>query len=87
MNFDIKDVKSWYNRHDVKVGDTGYVSNDLDILRNDLKSGIAQIKIICHVRDNDTDCFAAKASGIIKNYGFFFTVRGCQGRQAKRKEV
>lgn len=24
MNFDIKDVKSWYNRHEVKVGDEGY---------------------------------------------------------------
>ena len=27
MNFDIKDVKSWANRHDVKVGDKGYVSS------------------------------------------------------------
>lgn len=24
MNFDVKDVKSWANRHDVKVGDKGY---------------------------------------------------------------
>ena len=42
MNFDIKDVKSWANKHDVKVGDSGYVSNDLDILRDDLKSGITK---------------------------------------------
>ena len=30
MNFDIKDMKSWANRNDVKVGDSGYVANDLD---------------------------------------------------------
>lgn len=86
MKFNIKDVKTWKDRHDVKVGDIGYVSNDLDILRNDLKSGIAQIKIICHVRDNDTDCFAAKASGIIKNYGFFLPSEAVKADKPKEKK-
>ena len=71
MKFDIKDVKSWANRHDVKVGDKGYVSNDLDILRDDLKSSIAQIRIISYVGDNDAYCFSAKAFGTPRNYGFF----------------
>lgn len=86
MNFDIKDVKTWKDRHDVKVGDKGYISNDLDILRNDLKRGIAQIKIICHVRDNDTDCFAAKTSGIIKNYGFFLPSEAVKADKPKEKK-
>lgn len=71
MNFDVKDVKSWANRHDVKVGDDGYVSSDINTLQDDLKSGIAQIRIICHVRDDDVECFSCKAFGSIRNYGFF----------------
>lgn len=70
MKFGIEDIKSWANRHDVKAGDKGYVSNDLDILRDDLKSSIAQIRIVCHVRD-DAYCFSAKAFGTTRNYGFF----------------
>lgn len=34
MNFDIKDVKSWANRHDVKVGDEGYLSDHISYLRD-----------------------------------------------------
>lgn len=71
MKFDIKNVKSWANRHDVKVGDDGYVSSDINTLQDDLKSGIAQIRIICHVRDDDVECFSCKAFGSIRNYGFF----------------
>lgn len=32
MKFDIKDVKSWANRHDVKVGDEGYFCNHISDL-------------------------------------------------------
>lgn len=71
MKFDIKNVKSWANRHDVKVGDEGYVSRDLNTLQDDLKSGIAQIRIICHVGDDDAYCFSCKAFGSTRNYGFF----------------
>lgn len=71
MKFDIKNMKSWANRHDVKIGADGYVSSDLNTLQDDLKSGIAQIRIICHVRDDDVECFSCKAFGAIRNYGFF----------------
>lgn len=74
MNFDVKDLKSWNNRHDVKVGDEGYVSRDLNTLQDDLKSGIAQIRIICHVGDDDVYCFSCKAFGATRNYGFFLPV-------------
>ena len=85
MNFDIKDVKSWYNRHDVKVGDDGYVSSDINTLQDDLKSGIAQIRIICHVRDDDVECFSCKAFGSIRNYGFFLPVEAVKEDKPKKK--
>ena len=85
MKFDIKDVKSWANRHDVKVGDRGYVSNDLDRLRDDLKSSIAQIRIISHVGDNDAYCFSAKAFGAPRNYGFFLPADAVKEDKPKKK--
>lgn len=33
MKFDVKDVKSWYNRHDVKVGDEGYFADEIEELK------------------------------------------------------
>lgn len=86
MNFDIKNIKSWSNRHDVKVGDSGYVSNDLDVLRDDLKSGIAQIRIISHVGDNDAYCFSAKAFGAPRNYGFFLPADAVKEDKFKEKK-
>ena len=85
MKFDIKDVKSWANRHDVKVGDKGYVSNDLDILRDDLKSSIAQIRIISYVGDNDAYCFSAKAFGATRNYGFFLPLDAVKEDKLEKK--
>lgn len=35
MKFDIKDVKSWYNRHDVKVGDEGYFADSIEELKTE----------------------------------------------------
>lgn len=85
MIFDIKDVKSWSNRHDVKVGDDGYVSSDINTLQDDLKSGIAQIRIICHVRDDDVECFCCKAFGNIRNYGFFLPVDAVKEDKPEKK--
>ena len=86
MNFDVKEIKSWANRHDVKVGDSGYVSNDLDVLRDDLKSGIAQIRIISHVGDNDAYCFSAKAFGAPRNYSFFLPLDAVKADEPKEKK-
>lgn len=84
MQFDLKDVKSWSNRHDVKVGDDGYVSSDINTLQDDLKSGIAQIRIICHVRDDDVECFCCKAFGAIRNYGFFLPADAVKEEEKKK---
>lgn len=86
MNFDVKDIKSWANRHDVKVGDDGYVSSDINTLQDDLKSGIAQIRIICHVRDDDVECFSCKAFGSIRNYGFFLPADAIKEDKPKEKK-
>lgn len=85
MNVDIKDVKSWSNRHDVKVGDSGYVANDLDILQDDLKSGIAQLRMISYVGDTDAYCFSAKAFGAHRNFGFFLPSDAVKEDKPKEK--
>jgi hypothetical protein len=56
MNFDIKDVKSWVNRHDVKVGDEGYLSDHISYLR-DAKD--AKTSKLDRIYDNQGDCFSA----------------------------
>lgn len=56
MNFDIKDVKSWANRHDVKVGDEGYLSDHISYLR-DAKD--AKTSKLDRIYDNQGDCFSA----------------------------
>ena len=35
MNFDVKDLKSWANRHDVKVGDEGYFADEIEELKTE----------------------------------------------------
>ena len=70
MKFDLKDVKSWANRHDVKVGDKGYVSSNLHSLQEDLKNNVALIREISHICD-DVYCFSCKAFGNIRSYGLF----------------
>lgn len=54
MKFDIKDVKSWANRHDVKVGDEGYFCNHISDLYD--MSNIELTKIE-RIRDNQASCF------------------------------
>lgn len=71
MKFDIKDLKSWSNRQDVKVGDKGYVSSNLHSLQDDLKNNVALIREISHICDDDIYCFSCKAFGATRNYGFF----------------
>ena len=58
MNFDIKDVKSWSNRYDVKIGDEGYFFNDIDKLRNSENEYIKPVKSkLSAIRDNYAMCF------------------------------
>ena len=57
MNFDVKNVKSWYNRHDVKVGDEGYLSCDISTLRE--KEEDAEPTKLDHIYDNKASCFSS----------------------------
>lgn len=57
MNFDIKDVKSWANRHDVKVGDKGYFSNLINQLQNDIHLLSSTVECIV---DDTGYCFVPK---------------------------
>lgn len=53
MKFNIKDVKSWANRHDVKVGDEGYFADSIE----NLKTEDNRTRMIEDISDNDAFCF------------------------------
>ena len=57
MKFDIKDVKSWANRHDVKIGDEGYFCNYISWLQNDKHTLLATVDCIV---DDTGYCFVPK---------------------------
>ena len=58
MKFDIKDVKSWANRHDVKVGDEGYFFHAIDILKGSESECLKPIKsVLFTLRNNYAKCF------------------------------
>lgn len=63
MNFDIKDVKSWYNRHDVKVGDEGYFADSIE----ELKTEDNRTRMIEDIFDDDASCFRTPSN----RYSFF----------------
>lgn len=56
MNFDIKDIKSWANRHDVKVGDEGYLSYDITTL---VTKEDAKPTKLDHIYNDKASCFSS----------------------------
>lgn len=56
MKFDVKDVKSWANRHDVKVGDEGYLSSDISTLRDKKDT---ELTTLDHIYDDKASCFSS----------------------------
>jgi hypothetical protein len=85
MNFDVKDVKSWVNRYEVKVGDKGYVSSNLYSLQDDLKNNVALIREISRICYDDVECFSCKAFGTIRSYGFFLPLDAVKADKPKEK--
>lgn len=63
MKFDIKDVKSWANRHDVKVGDWGYFADEIE----ELKAENNRTRMISEIFDNHAFCFSTPSN----RYSFF----------------
>lgn len=81
MNFDIKDVKSWKDRHDVKVGDIGFVA----CVTNELALTIATITEII---DDTSKCFVAQPlnANIEFQYSFFLPLDKIKEDKSKEKK-
>lgn len=80
MEFDIKDVKSWYNRHDVKIGAEGYFCNrvsDLDDMRD------IEISKIERIYDNQANCFSSTA--FYGSFSFFLPLSAVKEDKTKEK--
>lgn len=80
MKFDIKDVKSWANRHDVKVGDEGYFCNHISDLYD--MSNIELTKIE-RIRDNQASCFFSTA--FYGGYSFFLPLNAVKEDKLEKK--
>lgn len=81
MNFDVKDVKSWKDRHDVKVGDIGFVA----CVTNELALTIATITEII---DDTGKCFVAQPlnANVEFQYSFFLPLDKVKEDKSKEKK-
>lgn len=81
MNFNIKDVKSWKDRHDVKVGDIGFVAcvtNELTLTK----------ATITEIIDDTSKCFVAQPlNGNVEfQYAFFLPLDKVKEDKPKKKK-
>nr|DAT28442.1 MAG TPA: nucleoid-associated protein [Caudoviricetes sp.] len=79
MKFDIKDVKSWANRHDVKVGDEGYLSADISTLRGQKDAEPTKLD---HIFDNKASCFSSLE--YFADYPFFLPLNAVEKEKKYR---
>lgn len=80
MNFDVKDIKSWSNRHDVHIGDKGYFSNYIDQLQNDIYLLSSTVEGIV---DDTGFCFVPKGYG--DGFDFFLPVDAVKEDKPKKR--
>ena len=80
MKFDLKDVKSWSNRHDVKVGDEGYFCNHISDLYDMRDTELTKIE---RIYDNQASCFSSTA--FYGNYSFFLPLNAVKENKPKEK--
>lgn len=78
MEFNIKDVKSWYNRHDVKVGDKGYFADSIE----ELKTEDNRTRMIEDIFDDDASCFRTPSN----RYSFFLPLDAVKEDKPKEKK-
>ena len=76
MNFDIKDVKSWANRHDVKVGDEGYFADEIE----ELKTENNRTRMIAEILDDHAFCFRTPTN----RYSFFLPLNAVKKEKKYR---
>lgn len=82
MKFDIKDVKSWATRHDVKKGDEGYFFNFIQkTLDKSFKRGI-----ITEIDNDRADCFIGAHDYPVWNYSFFLPLEAVKADEPKEKK-
>lgn len=80
MKFDIKDLKSWSNRQDVKVGDKGYFCERIKWLQNGEHIIFSTIECI---DDDASYCFVPRPKKYHRRW-FLFTGR-CSKRGRKEE--
>lgn len=78
MKFDIKDVKSWANRHDVKVGDEGYFADEIE----ELKTEDNRTRMISEILDDHAFCFRTPTN----RYSFFLPLEAVKEDKPKEKK-
>lgn len=84
MNFDIKDMKSWADRHDVNVGDKGYFTHSINWLKNDFELNVDTIACI---RDDFGNCFVSEKSFNDGNsFPFFVPLKAVKEDKPKEKK-
>lgn len=87
MKFDIKDIKTWANRHDVKAGDVGYVTCDFNTFLLTTKVALVTKATVKDIDDNDSRCFLAQPldGKVVFHYGFFLPVDAVKEDKPKKK--
>lgn len=87
MNFDIKDLKSWANRHDVgPLSVTGFFGNSLLEIDNEIRrynnGEKDHLHLLYQISDNGCFCFGyatyfadTGAFSGTSNFAFFLTIR------------
>lgn len=80
MEFDIKDVKSWSNRKDVKIGAEGYFFNKISDLNDIEHIGYSKIESI---NDNQANCFSSTA--FYGAFSFFLPLNAVKKDEPKIK--
>ena len=81
MKFNIKNIKSWSNRKDVKIGAEGYFFNKISDLRNIEHIGYSRIE---HINDNQANCFFSTA--FYGGYSFFLPLNAVKEDKTKNNK-
>ena len=78
-NFDVKDVKSWATRKDVKIGDKGYVANSISRFR-ELNIDDAKCGKVSYIDDNWNLCFKSDLDPFTC-YAFFLPLKAVKKKE------
>ena len=82
MIFDVKDVKSWATRKDVKIGDKGYVANGISQFR-ELNFDDAKCGKVSYIDNNWNLCFKSDLDPFTC-YAFFLPLKAVKKEKKYR---